>query len=240
MKKNTKLLLFVTLIIAFSSCVKKDPITRIAQISFSPLSPNATAVNFAFGKTIFATQVNYSSVTPVVTQRYTFPYYTVTPQKGNITYNTQTTNLPLASINDFNLEDEKSYSTFLIDSASKTRAIIVNDNLEDPNEGFIKIRFYNFCANAPAVNVNIVGETTNRWANRSFETQATASANERFIELPANNYTFEVRNASNGALITTITSQAYLPERIYTIAVRGFIGGTGNQAVAGWLYPNKP
>jgi hypothetical protein len=237
---RNKLILGITVCaLALSSCVKKDPLARLTQVLLVPLSPNAAPINFSVNGDVKATQVNYSST--VGTVRYTLPYYTLEPKAAStISYNVQTTNAPFASIT-ADLNDDKVYSTFLIDSASKAKAIIVNDDLTEPNAGYVKLRFFNFCPNDSAVNVFLVGgSTTPIWSNRAFETQATATARENFLELPAGTYSFEIRNATSNTLKTTISSQVYLPERIYTLAARGFVGGTGNQAISGWLYPNKP
>jgi hypothetical protein len=239
---NTKNIItaLLGLTITIAGCVKKEPLVRRAQISFAPLSPNSQAVNFGFNSDLFATQVNYN--TTVGTVRYTFPYYSVLPGTADIKYNNQTTNIPLASFNGKVLEDEKVYSSFYVDSVSKAKVIIVNDDLDiEEGSGYIKIRFFNFIANSPNVDVyQVGGPTTPIWSNRGFETQQTATANEKFITMPSGTYVFEVRNSATGALITTITSQVYLSDRIYTIAARGFIGGTSTQAVGGWVYPNLP
>ncbi len=235
-----KIIFYLLLIaFAFNSCVKKDELQRITQVLLVPLSPNAGAVNFSVNGDVKATQVNYSSSTGTI--RYTLPYFTLEPKTGStISYNVQTTNATYASVS-ADLLDDKVYSTFLIDSSNKPKAVIVNDDLSDPTVGNIKIRFFNFSPNDSSVNVFQVGGTgTPLWSNRTFETQTTATAKEGFIELPAGTYTFEVRNTISNILKTTIASQVYLPERIYTIATRGFVGGTGNQAISGWVYPNKP
>jgi hypothetical protein len=38
----------------------------------------------------------------------------------------------------------------------------------------------------------------------------------------------------------TTSAQDLFTDRIYTIAARGFTGGTGNIALGAWVYPNKP
>lgn len=227
-----------TVMLLLQGCVKKEPESTLTQVFFAPLVPNAPLVNFSLNGELRATQVGYS--TTVGTVRYTLPYFSMEAKTGvNITYNNQTTNTPIASITQ-DLGDEKAYSTFLIDSFSKARMVIVNDNLNLPTPGFVKVRFFHFSPNAPTVNVNILGSTTNLWSNRSLETQATASANEAFIEIPAGNYSFEIRLASSGAVAYTIPVQNLLTDRIYTIAARGFVGGVGSQALGAWVYPNLP
>ena len=78
------------------------------------------------------------------------------------------------------------------------------------------------------------------FANRSFNDQVATTSYENFIEIDAGTYTFLFKNAGTGATIYTTSAQVLLPDRIYTLAVRGFTGGAGTQAIGGWVYPNKP
>ena len=82
--------------------------------------------------------------------------------------------------------------------------------------------------------------TGNLFTGRTFNDQAVAADKEKFIEIDAGTYTFLFNNASTGATVYTTSAQSLLPDRIYTLAVRGFTGGTGTQAIGAWVYPNKP
>lgn len=224
-------------------CIKKDPKSKITQVLLVPLSPNAAAVDFSINGTLYATTVAYttqtaSTFTPTV--RYTFPYYTLEPKSGStIAYNFTGVPTPMASVTK-DLEDEKIYSTFLIDSAHEVKVALVNDNLSDPTSGKVKIRFFHFSPNTVPLDVSIQGATGKLYTNRSFNDQATTTTHENFIEIDAGTYTFLFTNTTTGATVYTTTAQALLPDRIYTIAVRGFTGGTGTQAIGAWVYPNKP
>lgn len=239
-KKSYLLIVFSIGFVLFvdSGCIKKDPESKIAQVLLVPLSPNATAVDFSINGTLFATTVNYSTTTGTI--RYTLPYYTVEPKAGSIiAYNLTGTPTVLAS-GTKDLEDEKVYSTFLIDSASKAKVAIVNDDLSDPTPGKVKIRFFHFSANTVPLDVSIQGSTGKLFTNRSFNDQAGNAEREKFIEIDAGTYTFLFTNASTGATVYTTSAQTLLPDRIYTIAVRGFTGGAGTVAIGAWVYPNKP
>ena len=135
-----------------SGCIKKDPESKIAQVLLVHLSPNAAPVDFSINGTLYATSVAYttqtaSTFTPTI--RYTLPYYTVEPKPGStIAYNLTGTPTALAS-GTKDLEDEKVYSTFLIDSASKLKVAIMDrgtawldtgtfDSLSDASE-FVRV-----------------------------------------------------------------------------------------------------
>jgi len=226
-----------------SGCIKKDPESKIAQVLLVHLSPNAASVDFSINGTLYATSVAYttqtaSTFTPTI--RYTLPYYTVEPKPGStIAYNLTGTPTALAS-GTKDLEDEKVYSTFLIDSANKLKVAIVNDDLSDPTPGKVKIRFFHFSPNTVPLDVSIQGGTGKIFTNRSFNDQVGNAEREKFIEIDAGTYTFLFTNNSTGATVYTTSSQVLLPDRIYTIAVRGFTGGAGTLAIGAWVYPNKP
>lgn len=242
MRKNSNrlFLIFVasSLLFIIPGCIKKDPLSKIAQVLLVPLSPNATACDFSINGTLYATTVNYSTTTGTI--RYTFPYFTIEPKSGSvIAYNLTGLPTPIASATK-DLLDEKAYSTFLIDSVGKAKVAIVNDDLTEPTPGKIKIRFFHFSPNTVPLDVVIQGGTGKLFSGRSFNDQAAAADYEKFIEIDAGTYTFLFNNASTGATVYTTSAQVLAPDRIYTIAVRGFTGGTGTQAVGAWVYPNKP
>lgn len=242
--KRTHLQTAVTFIIItsalvnFSGCVKKDPESRITQVLLVPLSPNATACDFSINGTLYATTVGYSTTTGTV--RYTLPYYTLEPKAGSvIAYNVTGTNNAFASVTG-DLEEDRVYSTFLIDSILKAKAVIVRDDLSEPTPGKVKIRFFHFSANTPALDVVNSANSAKLFANRTFNDQVATTSYENFIEIDAGTYTFIFKNTVTGATVYTTSAQSLLPDRIYTLAVRGFTGGAGTQAIGAWIYPNKP
>ncbi|MFN8251820.1 MAG: DUF4397 domain-containing protein [Ferruginibacter sp.] len=240
LKQRNLLGAFLTagLALSLTGCIKKDPESQIAQVLLVPLSPNATAVDFSINGTLYATTVNYSTTTGTV--RYTLPYYTIEPKSGAVVaYNFTGQTSVMASVTK-DMSEDKVYSTFLIDSVAKAKAVIVNDDLSDPTPGKVKIRFFHFSANTVPLDVVIQGATSKLFTNRSFNDQATNAVAEKFIEIDPGTYTFLFNNASSGANVYTTSAQSLLPDRIYTIAARGFTGGTGTQAIGAWVYPNKP
>lgn len=219
------------------SCIKKDPIMRISQVLLVPLSPNALPVDFSINNEIFATTVGYSTTVGTVT--YSLPYYTITPGSTIIKYNVtgQTTSYASATKE---LLDDNAYSTFLIDSASKAKLVIVNDDLLKPTPGKVKIRFFHFSPNAPAVDISNAVSGTAIFTNRSFNDQNTNEALQDFIEIDPGTYTFAFKAAGTNTVVYTTAARTLLPDRIYTLAARGFVGGTGNLALGGWIYANLP
>jgi hypothetical protein len=56
------------------------------------------------------------------------------------------------------------------------------------------------------------------------------------INIPITHITY----TTTGATVYTTSAQVLLTDRIYTLAVRGFTGGAGTQAIGAWVYPNLP
>lgn len=56
-----------------------------------------------------------------------------------------------------NLDINKPYSVFAIDSVSKIYAAVVSDDLTAPASGKAHVRFFHFSANAPAVDIVVTG-----------------------------------------------------------------------------------
>lgn len=243
---NYKTLFFAALLLgSLPGCIKKDPESRITQVLFAPLSPNTLpsttrpffSTNFVVNGTVYATQVGYNTTAGTV--RYTFPYYTLEPKNGSvISYTFPAGNGTYGSITK-DLEEDRVYSSFIIDTIGSVKVVMVNDDLEDPTPGKVKIRFFNFCPNAPALDVVVQGATNKLFTNRSYNDQATTPTHENFIEIDAGNYTFLFNNAATGATVYTTSVQALLPDRIYTLAARGVIGNA-TSPVGAWVYPNKP
>ena len=242
LQKYVQVFLALILIIlsgsGMQSCIEKDPPTRITQVLLVPLSPNAGPVDFSINGSLYATTVNYS--TTVGTVRYTLPYFTVSPNAAStIAYNITGSTTAFASVM-ANLQENKVYSTFLIDSLSKIKAVVVNDDLTDPKPGKVKIRFFHFSPNTPALDVINSATGDKLFLNRSFNDQEANMVYENFMEIDPGAYTFIFKNVTTGAVIYTTPAQTLVTDRIYTLAIRGFNGGTAAQSIGAWVYPNKP
>jgi hypothetical protein len=229
-------ILFGSLLVGAVSCIKKDDLAQISQVLLVPLSPDAAAVDFSINDQVLATTVGYSTTVGTVT--YTLPYYTVAPGTTKIEYNITGTETPYASVST-PIENDQAYSTFLIDSASRIKLALVKDNVTEPTPGKVKLRFFHFSPNAGALDVAKSGGAV-LFTNRSFNDQTNAALQE-YIEVDPGLYQFVFRatGTTTPALYTT-SSLNLLPDRVYTLAARGSIGGTGNRALGAWWYANRP
>ncbi len=237
MIKIIKTILYSSLsIVMLQACVDKDEIASYAQINFVPLAPDMNPVDFMIGDNKVATQVGYSST--VGTTRYTLPYFITEPGQKNIRFTLPGTTNNISSVSKY-IEDNQAYSAFLIDSNQFVKTAIVNDNVLDPTPGKVKLRFFHFSPNAPAMDVFITETNSTLFTNRSFNDQANNTSLAQFIEVPPGNYTMQLRTVGTTTVLATIATQNLLPDRIYTIAARGNVGGATFKALSGWVYNNK-
>ncbi len=226
---------FLTILTSVS-CIKKDPLAQISQVLMVPLSPDAAAVDFVINDLVQATTVNYSST--VGTAIYGFPYYTITPGSTKVTYNVSGTTTAYATITG-PIDPETAYSTFLIDSVKRAKLVITKDDVSEPPEGKVKLRFLHFSHNAPAMDVSKSGGAV-LFTNRSFNDQETNAAFQKFIVVDPGSYQFVFKTAGTTTTLYTTSAINLLPDRIYTLAARGVVGGAGNKALGAWWYANRP
>jgi hypothetical protein len=226
---------FLTIITSVS-CVKKDPLAQISQVLMVPLSPDAAAVDFIINDLVQATTVNYSST--VGTAIYSFPYYTITPGNTKVTYNVSGTATTYATVTG-PVDPETAYSTFLIDSVKRAKLVITKDDVSEPPEGKVKLRFLHFSHNAPAMDVSKSGGAT-LFTNRSFNDQVNNTAFQQFIVVDPGSYQFIFKTSGTTTTLYTTSTINLLPDRIYTLAARGIMGVTGNKGLGAWWYANRP
>jgi hypothetical protein len=126
---------------------------------------------------------------------------------------------------------DKYYSVFAYNRLVSISAFLVEDNLALPAAGQAHIRFFHLSPDAPAVTVGTLSGATFTpvFANRSFETQATASANQNFTPVAAGTYTFDVR--VNDASVLNLPNIVLQAGKIYTVFAKGLVNGTGSQAL---------
>jgi Domain of unknown function (DUF4397) len=113
------------------------------------------------------------------------------------------------------------YSIFAVDTIQGVGAVVVKDELPDPQPGKIAIRFVNLSPNAPAYDIGVKGGAV---INSSIAYK-TASA---FVQadLPVGNDTLKLEMRPTGTATITRTLNIVKPVagRIFTLVVRGYVG----------------
>jgi hypothetical protein len=209
--------LLAGLSVALVGCDKDDPQPDQSRMLVVHASPDAPGVDLLVDNQ----KINSAPLT--------FPNFT-----GYLTLNSGTRNVKVnvagtstTAINaDLTLVKDKVYSVFAIDRVAAIKAIAVEDNLAAPASGKAHIRFFHLSPGAPAVTVGVLNGTTFTpvFSNRSFETQATASANQAFTPVDAGTYTFDVRVAGSTTSVLTLPGINLQAGKIYTVFARGIVG----------------
>ena len=114
------------------------------------------------------------------------------------------------------------------------------DNLAAPAAGKAHIRFLHLSPGAPAVTIGILngGAFTPVFSNRTFETAASANANQGFTPVDAGTYTFDVRLADGTTSVLTVPNIALQAGKIYTVFARGIVGNTTSPLGASLIVHN--
>jgi len=159
-------------------------------------------------------------------------YLQVQTGTRNVKINATGTSTSVINAN-LTIEENKNYSVFAIDSLSTIEALVLTDDLTAPASGKAHVRFVHLSPNAPAVDVATVGGTP-IFGNYSFKQYSS------FAPLAApNTYNLEVRLAGTSTVVLNVPGVSLTAGKIYTIFAKGFVGGTGSQALGAQIVANN-
>ncbi len=131
-----------------------------------------------------------------------------------------------------NLVEDKSYTMVASDNVTTMQVGIVEDDLTAPASGQSKLRFLHLSRNAPPVNIEVGGVTlfTQRSYNDYLANSGLASFTGYTVPsgAPVN---VSVYVYGVGALLYTLPSAGLQVGRIYTLALIGEPGGSGNASL---------
>lgn len=210
-------------VFTFSSCEKDDDKTY-ANVLVAHASPNAPGVDLL----IDDTKQNSAALN--------FPgntgYLRVESGERNIKVNVSGTSTTVIDA-DLTLDVDKNYSVFAVDSVSKITAIALVDDLTAPASGKAHVRFVHLSPNAPAVDVAVASSGAVVFPNTAFK-GFTA-----FTPLDAGTYNLDVRVAGTSTVALVLPAITLQAGKIYTVFAKGFLGGTGAQALGAEIIVNK-
>lgn len=233
MKKfKLPLLLLTAISFAFVGCKEDEtPTPDTAKVLVVHASPNAPGVDLLVDNT----KVNSAALT--------FPnntgYLSVNAGARNFKVNVAGTSTTAINATP-TLTKDMSYSVFAIDSVSKISPLVTVDDLTTPASGKAHIRFIHLSPNAPAVDVSVVGQAAGVgvFTNRTFNKTITA-AEQAFTPVDAGAYNLEVRVAGTTTVALAVGNVTLTAGKIYTVFAKGFLGGTGAQALGAEIIVNK-
>ncbi len=134
---------------------------------------------------------------------------------------------------DLDLTKDMNYSVFAIDSVSKISALVLTDDLTAPAAGKAHVRFVHLSPDAPAVDVAVASSGDVVFGNKAFK-EFTA-----FTPLDAGSYDLDVRVAGTSTVALVLPTITLEAGKIYTVFAKGFLGGTGAQALGAEIIVNK-
>lgn len=224
-----KLLGLVMLPLVFLSCSKDDDTeSGKANIMVVHASPDAPLVDVRVNNSVVLSNVSYPQNSD---------YKEVNSGSTNIKIAPAGTSTYVIDAN-VNVEPNKHYSVFAIDSVSKIKAAVVGDDLTPPAAGKAHIRFFHFSPNAPAVDIAVSGGAV-LFGNRSFNDQSANASLTAFTPVDAGTYNLEVRVAGTSTVALSLPNISLTAGKIYTVFAKGFLGGTGAQALGAQIIVNN-
>ena len=125
-----------------------------------------------------------------------------------------------------------SYSVFACDSAAIIGFLVLVDDLTAPVAGKAHVRFIHLSPDAPAVDVAVQGGPV-LLPNIAFKGSASIAG------LDAGSYNLEVRLAGTGTVLLPLPGITLQAEKIHTVFLRGFAGGSGPQALGAQIIVNN-
>lgn len=226
-KKTLVLGMAVVLPLVLTSCSDDDdnPVApeSSANLMVVHASPNAPAVDLLVDDMIAGSGLTFPNNTA---------YLSVDAGPRNVKVNVSGTSTTVINA-DLSLTENANYTVFAVDSVSKISTVVLTDNLASPAAGKAHVRFVHLSPNAPAVNITLTNGTI-VFGNRAFK-QSTD-----FTPLDAGTYDLQVRDAAtNTTVVLSLPGIALTNGKIYTIFAKGFLGGTGAQALGAQIVANN-
>ena len=201
-----------------------NPVAPVAQSRVMAVhaSPDAPAVDLLVDGTVAGSGLAFPANTS---------YLTVTAGTRNVKVNVSGTsntvidaNLPVAA--------NQNYTVFANGPVASIGALVVSDDLTAPAAGKAHVRFVHLSPDAPAVDVAVAGGPV-LFADQAFR-EYTA-----FTPVDAGTYNLEVRPAGTGTVALAIPNVTVQAGKIYTVFARGFLSGSGAQALGAQIIVNN-
>lgn len=219
MKKTTILFFSVMLTILFTISCKKDETTTTstAKVLFVHASPNAPNIDILVDdKKVNSAAIAYSANSN---------FLTLNEGTRTIKIN-QSSNSTLIKSASIPFVKNKNYTVFAIDSLSKLSTLLVEDNFTTPATGKSNVRFVHLVPNAPAVDITLKSGTDSvTISNKSFKQYSDITL------VDSKTYEIKAKIAGTQNVVFATTGINLSSTKSYTIWAKGFLNGTGAQAL---------
>ena len=210
--------------VLFTSCKKDEDVHEHANVMVVHASPDAPGVDLL----VDGTKKNSAALN--------FPnntgYLELEAGTRNLKVNVAGTSTTVINA-DVPFTKDMSYSVFAVDSVSVISAIVLTDDLTAPAAGKAHVRFVHLSPDAPAVDVAVASTGDIVFGNKAFK-EYTA-----FTPLDAGAYNLDVRVAGTSTVALVLPTITLEAGKIYTVFAKGFLGGSGAQALGAEIIVNK-
>ena len=124
------------------------------------------------------------------------------------------------------------YSVFAVNDVANIEPLVLEDDLTMPAAGKAHVRFIHLSPDAPAVDITLTDGTV-IFANKMFK-DFTA-----FTPLDFGSYDLEVRAAGTSQVVLPLGTINLEDGKIYTVFAKGFLNGTGTEALGAEIIVNN-
>jgi hypothetical protein len=206
--------------VSFTSCKKDEEVANVMVVHASPDAPSVDVL-------VDDTKVNSTALA--------FPkntgYLEVTAGQRNLKVNASGATTSVINAN-VTFDADKNYSVFAINAVADISAVVFEDNLAAPASGKAHVRFIHLSPTAPAVDIALDGGAV-VFQNIAYKEGAA------FTPVDAGSLDLEVRVAGTQTVALDLDPITLEAGKIYTVFARGFLAGTGAQALGAEIIVNK-
>jgi len=220
------IVLFIAGSIVLNGCSKDDdPVAAApspAYVMVVHASPDAPGVDLLVDNAVAGTNLTFPNNTG---------YVQVSAGIRNVKVNVTGTSTTVIEAT-VPIAEGARYSAFATDSVANIAPLLLVDTLTTPAAGKAHVRFIHLSPNAPAVDITLTNGTV-VFGNKTFKEYTS------FTPLDAGTYTLEVRVAGTSTVVLTLPPLTLTAGKIYTVFARGFVGGSGAQALGAEVITNN-
>lgn len=216
----------ITVITAFCllmavSCKKSDN-QSTANLRFINMSPNSGAMDLYLNSALVVGNVTYPGPSA---------YQSINAASTSLSVNQATTTSILLAGN-IALAANNHYSAIVYDSVAILKGDIFQDDRSDPPAGKAFVRFFNYVSGTPSLDIIKAGNTSNKlFTSRTYLDHKNTGAYISYTAIDPGPFSVSAVVAGTNVLITQLPSFDATAGKSYTLVLRGFNKGTGNQAV---------
>lgn len=218
--------LFILSFLFLQGCDENNPISPVgttARLTIINASPDAPNFDVYINSTLVGSNFVYLSTTG---------YRDVTGDAiSRVTMYSPGISTPVIDTNLY-CQTDKYYTLIAFDSLQNIQPMFLTDDLTAPGTSNANLRFIHLVPNGPTYDGGAAGKSP--WFPFYSFSQASP-----FRAITGGTYSLQVYLAGTPTVVANSNSQDLTAGKIYTMIVRGFVGGAGSQAIGISLFPNN-